>query len=78
MANWYSSDSTQQELSNEYQHDRVWLFFKHFCRLAPWKKVASERKGLNHLCTLGMVGLMNNVVIIYVFVKSTWKVRFCK
>ena len=23
LACWYSSESTQQELSNEYQHDRV-------------------------------------------------------
>ena len=27
----YSSDSTQWEHSNEYQHDRVWIVFKIFC-----------------------------------------------
>ena len=26
LANGYSSKSTQRELSNEYQHDRVWMF----------------------------------------------------
>ena len=25
---WHSSESTQQELSNEYQHDRVEMVFK--------------------------------------------------
>ena len=28
QANAYSSERTQQELSNEYQHDRVKMFFK--------------------------------------------------
>ena len=28
MARWYSSESAQQELSNEYLHDRVWMFLK--------------------------------------------------
>ena len=28
LANGYSSESTQRELSNEYQHDRVWIFFQ--------------------------------------------------
>ena len=26
LSYWYSSKSTKQELSNEYQHDRVWMF----------------------------------------------------
>ena len=29
LAYGYSSESTQRELSNEYQHDRVWVFFKY-------------------------------------------------
>ena len=28
LANEYLSESTQQELSNEYQHDRVRIIFK--------------------------------------------------
>ena len=34
LANGYSSDSAQQELSNEYQHDRTKMVFHnflHFC-----------------------------------------------
>ena len=27
MAHGYSFESTQQKLSNEYKHDRVWMFF---------------------------------------------------
>ena len=27
LAYWYSSESTQRELSNEYQHDRVLMIF---------------------------------------------------
>ena len=46
LANWYSSESTQQELSNEYQHDRVWVVFKHFCVLVLWTKVATALEGL--------------------------------
>ena len=42
----YSSDSTQRELSNEYQHDRVQMVFKTFCIFLPWTKVASAWKGL--------------------------------
>ena len=28
LAHGYSSENTQRELSNEYQHDRFWMFFK--------------------------------------------------
>ena len=28
ITNWYSSESARRELSNEYQHDRVLMFFK--------------------------------------------------
>ena len=42
----YSSESTQQELSNEYQHDRVLMFFKNRCVLVLWMKVASALEGL--------------------------------
>ena len=33
LANGYSCESTQQELSNEYQHDRVLMIFKFFASL---------------------------------------------
>ena len=42
----YSSESTQQELSNEYQHDTVKKLFKNLCVLVLWMKVASALEGL--------------------------------
>ena len=47
LANGYSSESTRQELSNEYQHDRVSMIFKKICILMLWTKVASALEGLN-------------------------------
>ena len=38
---WYSSESTQRELSNEYQHDRVSMTFKNHCILVLWTKGAA-------------------------------------
>ena len=46
LANGYTSESTQRELSNEYQHDRDSMFFKTFCVLVLWTKVASALEGL--------------------------------
>ena len=50
LANGYSSESTQRELSNEYQHDRVLMVFKKFCVLVLWMKVASALEGLSISC----------------------------
>ena len=49
LANGYSSESTQQELSNEYQHDRVKMIFKNLCVLVFWMKVVSALEGLMKL-----------------------------
>ena len=49
MAHGYPSESTPLELSNEYQHDRVEVFFKNLCVLVLWKKVASALEGLNSI-----------------------------
>ena len=49
LANGYSSESTQRELYNEYQHDRVQMFFKNLSFLVHWMKVASALEGLNRL-----------------------------
>ena len=49
LANGYSSESTQRELSNEYQHDRVRMFFKNVCVVVLWAKVASALEGLNNM-----------------------------
>ena len=45
LANGYSSERTQRELSNEYQHDRVWMVFKNICIFVLWTKVASALEG---------------------------------
>ena len=47
LANWYSSESTLWELSNEYQHDRIWIAIKNVCILVLWMKVAFALEGLN-------------------------------
>ena len=46
MANGYSSESSLRELSYAYQHDRVWMVFKHLCVL--WTKVPSAIVGRKH------------------------------
>ena len=46
LAHGYSYERTQRELSNEYQYDRVSMFFKDFCILELWAKVASAWDGL--------------------------------
>ena len=47
LANGYSSQSTQHELSNEYQHGSVHIVSKDFCILVSCTKVASAFKELN-------------------------------
>ena len=39
LAYGYSSQNTQWELSNEYQHDRVYMVFKDLCVILLWTKV---------------------------------------
>ena len=51
LSNGYSSKSTPQELSNEYQHDRVWMIFKNLCVLVLWTKVASALEGFKEKCS---------------------------
>ena len=46
LAHGYSSESTQREVSDEYQRDSVKLVFKHLCILVLWTKVASALEGL--------------------------------
>ena len=42
MTHWYSPESTQRELSNEYQHDRVKMVCKDYFVLVFWTNVASS------------------------------------
>ena len=46
LANGYSSESTRRELSNEYQDDRVSMFFQESCILVLWTKLVSALEGL--------------------------------
>ena len=46
LAHGYSSESTQRELSNEYQHDRVQMVFKNLCVPVLWMEVALALEGL--------------------------------
>ena len=45
QANGYSSESTQLQLSNEYQHDRLTMLFKNICVLVLWMKGALALHG---------------------------------
>ena len=47
LAHGHSYESTQQELSDEYQHDRDSMIFKDISVCVLWMKVASALKGLN-------------------------------
>ena len=51
LANGYSSESTQRELSNEYQDDRVSMVFQESCILVLWTKVVSALEGLTKIET---------------------------
>ena len=65
LANGYSSESTQRELSNEYQHDMVSMFFKNLCVLLLWAKVASALEGLSggsRESTAYLITLHNNTM----------------
>ena len=71
MANGYSSESTQRELSNEYQHDRIWMTFIIFCFFVRWMNVLnlSSRKVIhpsivaNQICVgVGACGLIRTAI----------------
>ena len=46
LANGYSSESTQGELSNEYQHDRVQMVVNIICVLVLGMEIALALEGL--------------------------------
>ena len=54
LAHGYSSESTQRDLSKEYQYDRVKMVFKNICVLVLWTKEASALEGLT--CVLSSEG----------------------
>ena len=48
LANGYSYESTQQELSSEYPHDLVRMISITFCIVVNWTKITSVSEGLTH------------------------------
>ena len=69
LANGYPSESTQRELSNEYQHDRVSMFFKNLCVLVLWSKAVSALEGLKQrlLCLKEKDGKhLNPVILVFI------------
>ena len=55
LACGYSFESTQRELSNEYQHDRIKMFFLNLCVLVLLTKVASALDlGLSKVCNYSL------------------------
>ena len=61
LANGYSSESAQQELSNEYQHDRVEMIFQNICVLVLWIKIASVLEGLKATLPVGFNNVFTNI-----------------
>ena len=55
LAHGYSSDSTQRELSNEYQHGKVWMVLKSLCVLVLWMKIILAFEGLGCSSVLSTV-----------------------
>ena len=74
LAHGYSSESTQRELSNEYQHGRVWMFFKNLCILVLWTKVASALEGLitTVYTTVGVRGVFSRQVCHHKYNSGWW------
>ena len=50
LAHGGSSESTPQELSNEYQYDGVKMVFTNLCILVLWTEVAIALEGLTLSC----------------------------
>ena len=50
LANGYSSESTQRELFNEYQHDRVLMVFRNFYFLVIWNESSLSIVRVRCLC----------------------------
>ena len=77
LANGYSSESTQRELSDEYQHDRVSMFFKNLCVLVLWTKAASALEGLNGNYNRKNEIKINTFLHLYLDISSSFNKRLC-
>ena len=65
LANGYSFESTQRELSNEYQYDRVSMINTNLNLLVLWMKEASAVEGLNPF-------VHRDVLVDYLFPDCCW------
>ena len=76
----YSSESTQRELSNEYQHDKVQMVFKNLCVLVLWIKVASAMEGLkwSERALQGVYDWLNPSTAVATFVQCIKKQKIIK
>ena len=66
LAQGYTSESTQRELSNEYQHDRVKMVFKNllcFCALDE-SSLSIGRVNGNGMCAYAVRTLSHTVVLL--------------
>ena len=52
LSSGYSFESTPQELSIEYQHDRVWMVIRNLCILVLWMKETAALEGLRKLSVM--------------------------
>ena len=66
LAYGYSFESTQRELSNEYQHDRVSMLFKNICVLVHWTEVVLALGGLREVLCSHCVFVVAKVVGEYI------------
>ena len=65
LAYGYPSESTQRELSNEYQHDSVEMVFKNRCVLVLRTKVATALKGLMEDLSQYLGVLCSTLLMVY-------------
>ena len=69
LTHGYSSESTQLELSNIYQHDRVSMVFRNLCVLVLWIEVASASEGLRLISPILMP---RTVMMVYHMPHLSW------
>ena len=67
LALGFSLERTHRELSNEHQHNSVWMVFKNLRILVLWTKVASASEGLRTFQAKVVIGIiklsLNNILM---------------
>ena len=66
LANGYSSESAQRELSNEYQHDRVSMLFKNLCAFDE-NSLSIGRVNEKRECEINTKELSTALLTLFVF-----------